>query len=74
MSALSLQHTIANAAARILRFEIHRAGEARWRWRCISDAGEVVAGGDSYDNADDCRRVVDLLRTSALAAVLEQVS
>jgi uncharacterized protein YegP (UPF0339 family) len=55
------------------RFELYKEGNGEYRWRFISSNGRVLAdSGESYQNKADCQSGIDLIKSEAPDARVEE--
>jgi uncharacterized protein YegP (UPF0339 family) len=53
-----------------MTFEIDFSRAHQYRWRLLSDEGEVALSGEGYVRKQDCLDVVEALRSGELAAAV----
>ena len=53
-----------------MTFEIDFSRAHQYRWRLLSDEGEVALSGEGYARKQDCLGVVEALRSGVLAAAV----
>jgi uncharacterized protein YegP (UPF0339 family) len=43
--------------------------KSEWRWRLLAGNGEIIAEGEGYTNAADCRRAVRAVKRNVVKIV-----
>jgi uncharacterized protein YegP (UPF0339 family) len=55
------------------KFQIYKDKAREWRWRFRADNGEIIAdSSEGYVNKSDCRTGIDLVKTKAPGAQVEE--
>jgi uncharacterized protein YegP (UPF0339 family) len=56
-----------------MAFHLYRDAQGYWRWRLVAANGRRIAdSGEGYNNRQDCRAGIDLVKGSSSAPVYEQ--
>ena len=55
-----------------MKYQMYRDSRNEWRWRLRAANGKAIANsGEGYVNKSDCRRAIDLVKSSSRAPVEE---
>lgn len=55
------------------KFQVYKDRAGEWRWRLRADNGEIIAdSAEGYVNKSDCKHGVDLVKTKAPGAQVEE--
>ena len=56
-----------------MKYEMYREDSIKqdWRWRLRATNGNIIASGEGYANKGDCRDIIDSVKASSDALVVE---